>query len=837
MKKQFYILILLALVIKIKAQTLTLQQREEQYKIEKLERDKKILINARTTVPYIFEGTVIKSDEFYNKSMGIYVQNVVKITYIFKGEIKDSIIVLITEPYAEIPQNPDVRPDLQKNLPTGYKGIFYADLNKQNLDGNEDVTKLYLHTHRQMKIIIEQENNISLPIAQFGSIVFDNKDQLYNTIGFFPPNYVPFKYTEGRTMTKEDEVKLNKHNEQIKKKDEKNKVAATAITYSFQNMVVTGTTQKYYEFDIAAYASLSNTYLDVAQTNIGYAPAAFGNSVSAANNVTVSYLPAFPIANYPYLLKNDYAANAVQVILAADFSTPNRLILPTTLTNLFHVKMKVICNQTVNLSFTGTTGGSYASNPTTLSYTNFSPVNDNDLDNTVACALAVTSFAPNQINGGRNEVLTINGVNFGTTQGSGYVKLKNANDGGGSFIQLDADDYVSWSDTQIKIKVPSFSRGNGTITAVGDPVGNGVIMVSNGTSTTTSAAQVIVYYSRFNYNEPTAPLPFGLTYRKEKGYSTGNTAAQNYTQKYPIKIDSISCLPFPGALTCIKRAVKEWICETKIPFVIVGDTTFPNTTPTNNSPSQNVLDGVSTIRFSDFLLSTSVSTAAVGATYHRLRRCDTAITGKVIGTIPEFDIEMDLNRSWFCDTSYFATKPANKYDLYEVILHELGHANLLKHNNAFNSIMFWDSEFTLPLTGGQRRIYVNIMDYLGGQQIITESKNTTYGNGCSFLSIAPDNKCGGVIGIKENTLNQNNIKVQPNPFADNLLISLNTKNKSSVKISVYDMLGKQVKVFEEANNIIGDYKIEYKGNELNSGVYFIKIQINNDCAIEKIIKQ
>ncbi len=150
--------------------------------------------------------------------------------------------------------------------------------------------------------------------------------------------------------------------------------------------------------------------------------------------------------------------------------------------------------------------------------------------------------------------------------------------------------------------------------------------------------------------------------------------------------------------------------------------------------------------------------------------------------------------------------------------------------------MWYGSTFSPSVSFGARRIFLQIPDYVGGSQIITDSKNIAYAGNCSFLPVSQEN-CIPVIGIAENQINPNDIIVQPNPFNDNLLISITTKNRSAVKLSIIDVLGKTVKTFEDKPNVIGEYKIEYNGNELVSGVYFIKIEINNEFITKKIIKQ
>ncbi len=830
MKQIITIVFLFAFLTQIKSQTVTTQ--EAAFRKEMAERNKKTLLSGKDNASLIIEGTVIRCDEYYNKSKtAIYSQYTVRVKNLIKGTSKDSLVEIISyRDYGDEIMPLDMSGPPVKNLPKGYNAIFYGTANKLELNENTNSgLPNYFDVYNKLIIVIQQETSYNAPVAQYGYLTFNNKKELYDAMGFFVKGLQNEKVLEAKVPTKKELNDFITHAN--KALNQKAKALATAITFSFQNAITTGTNvQKYYEFDVSASSS-TNEYLDFVQVDIDYAPAAFGNSVVATSNVTVTNVPAYPAVKYPNLFKFDNNTNILRIVLSADFSTPNRNLITTSVTALFHVKMKVNCNQNVNLSFvSGNTGGAYAPTATSPSFTNFSPVNDNDFDGTTACALNITNFSPTQINGGKNEILTINGVNFGATQGSGYVKLKNADDGGNTYLQLDADDYISWTNNQIKVRVSAHQR----TTPVGAPVGSGFIMVSNGTNTVSSIGTLSVFYSQKNYLETAPPFPTGFSTRKERIYSTGNPPPVITQKKYPIKIDSASCAAFPGALACIKKAIKYWVCETKIPFIIVGDTTFPNSNPSNNT-TQNVLDGVSTIRFSNFSLITPTTTA-IGNTYFRARRCDTATAIKTIGTLPEFDIEFDLNQIWFCDTNVYASKPANTYDFYEVALHELGHANLLKHNNAFNSVMWYGSTFSPSVSFGARRIFLQIPDYVGGSQIITDSKNIAYAGNCSFLPVSQEN-CIPVIGIAENQINPNDIIVQPNPFNDNLLISITTKNRSAVKLSIIDVLGKTVKTFEDKPNVIGEYKIEYNGNELVSGVYFIKIEINNEFITKKIIKQ
>jgi hypothetical protein len=69
--------------------------------------------------------------------------------------------------------------------------------------------------------------------------------------------------------------------------------------------------------------------------------------------------------------------------------------------------------------------------------------------NSVQATPTITNFTPTSITSGTSSSLTINGTNFGATQGTGFVEFKNANDGGTTWVKPLTTDYVSWSNTQI----------------------------------------------------------------------------------------------------------------------------------------------------------------------------------------------------------------------------------------------------------------------------------------------------------------------------------------------------------------------------------------------------
>ena len=84
----------------------------------------------------------------------------------------------------------------------------------------------------------------------------------------------------------------------------------------------------------------------------------------------------------------------------------------------------------------------------------------------------------------------------------------------------------------------------------------------------------------------------------------------------------------------------------------------------------------------------------------------------------------------------------------------------------------------------------------------------------------------------------NNLKVFPNPMADNATLSFFLKNNvSNLNIVIRDVLGKQVtRVVSNTSFSAGKYTLNIdKTNKLSSGLYFIEFNADNNVQVEKLI--
>ena len=89
------------------------------------------------------------------------------------------------------------------------------------------------------------------------------------------------------------------------------------------------------------------------------------------------------------------------------------------------------------------------------------------------------------------------------------------------------------------------------------------------------------------------------------------------------------------------------------------------------------------------------------------------------------------------------------------------------------------------------------------------------------------------VGIKQNTLSQLDVKLYPNPANNNMYLEFGVSQKN-VTIEIYDMLGKLVKGFQYNDESI--YSV-IPVNDLQSGIYIIKIKSNEGYTVKKFIKE
>jgi hypothetical protein len=75
----------------------------------------------------------------------------------------------------------------------------------------------------------------------------------------------------------------------------------------------------------------------------------------------------------------------------------------------------------------------------------------------------------------------------------------------------------------------------------------------------------------------------------------------------------------------------------------------------------------------------------------------------------------------------------------------------------------------------------------------------------------------------------------PNPFNPSTNIKFELARSGNVKVSVYDIQGKIVNVLAEGKFEAGSHIIEFKGENLTSGVYFYKMETEGYVMTRKMM--
>jgi hypothetical protein len=140
--------------------------------------------------------------------------------------------------------------------------------------------------------------------------------------------------------------------------------------------------------------------------------------------------------------------------------------------------------------------------------------------------------------------------------------------------------------------------------------------------------------------------------------------------------------------------------------------------------------------------------------------------------------------------------------------------------------------WTNPTSNGmpvvQQDHYTNVMIQLLGEKdgelsvLVTTDAYTYYSEIVQVKNIS---------SVNEFKLNQN----YPNPFNNSTRISFSLNRGSNVLIKIFDILGSEVKTLVNEFKQEGTYSLDFDGGNMNSGVYFLRMQTDKFTDTKKII--
>ena len=332
------------------------------------------------------------------------------------------------------------------------------------------------------------------------------------------------------------------------------------------------------------------------------------------------------------------------------------------------------------------TYSAYAIQPMIVSYTKQTilTVNaqlTNVTINSKRAAPSISSISPTTINAGTSSVLTIKGTNFNSTIDTSSVQFKNGDDGGLSFIKALKRDYVSWSDTMIRVRVRT-KAGTGKIR---------LVIAGNGLANSTDTLKIP--YAHLNVVSGDT-----ISYEtQEIGMNSSNGITWKMNKRF---YDSA------GARGAFIRSLERWRCGTYINWDTLGRL--------NHSAIKS--DGVNMCAWDT---SSSMPSGVLAQCFSYWSGC---FNPNLQWFVNELDIRFRLKPTNTTNWNYTTGNASGtQFHFESVATHELGHGHQLGH--VINSAVVMH----FSIANGQTKPGLSSNDIAGGNYVITKSANSVCG--------------------------------------------------------------------------------------------------------------
>jgi len=351
----------------------------------------------------------------------------------------------------------------------------------------------------------------------------------------------------------------------------------------------------------------------------------------------------------------------------------------------------------------------------------------------------ISSFTPTSLSVGTGAVLTITGTGFGTQTGSAKVQFTDPDYSSTFYSDVAAADYLSWTNTEIKINMNSGNAAAGT--------GKIKVFDASGASVTSTANLTV-------------------TFQHGKGELGNDNGSGGYTFQF-----NSTFAQNAAAVAAVKRAMETWRCTSGVNFDVATTTTAIDTNLT--------ADNVNVIRWG------VLPSGTLGKCYWSYAICT--------GYSPKKDIDVTFSSLATVNWNYGpAATTSGKSDLESVALHELGHGLGLGHVSNAGSSMF-----PALMNGTDVRTPSASSDVLGAAYVMNISTTAATCSGTSKMIALNANNCHFInVGVEEEILSP--ISILPNPNKGSF--RLNMENISAGKIEIWNIMGQKLQEIDFQGN-------------------------------------
>ncbi len=318
---------------------------------------------------------------------------------------------------------------------------------------------------------------------------------------------------------------------------------------------------------------------------------------------------------------------------------------------------------------------------TKQSVININPSITNVVLNSKRAAVTISSISPKTITAGTTTMLTIKGTNFNSTMDTNSVQFKNGDDGGLSYIKALKRDYVSWSDTMIRVNVRT-KAGTGKIRVV---VGGNGNAISADTLKITYAHLNVVSGDSIGYET------------QEIGMNNVNGITWKMNQKF---FDST------GARGAFIRSLERWRCGTFINWDTLGKLNHSAIKP----------DGVNMCAWDT---GSNMGNGVLAQCFSYWSGC---FTPGLKWFVNELDIRFRIRPTNTTNWNYTTGNASGtQFHFESVATHELGHGHQLGHVINSSVVMHYS------IANGQTKPGLTSNDIAGGNYVITKSATSICG--------------------------------------------------------------------------------------------------------------
>lgn len=414
---------------------------------------------------------------------------------------------------------------------------------------------------------------------------------------------------------------------------------------------------------------------------------------------------------------------------------------------------------------------------------------------------SINSISPITIGGGNKEILTISGSGFGEfsfVPSNASVLFRNADNGGSSWNESFRSNIVSWTDTEIQIRVP-------------DNSGSGSIRVQKSDGTIIESEQIIeIPYNIWNYadgNNYLTGVEYPIIHLGDNDDNSDHVSNGKWTFRVSEEFNNT-----PNARNVIQEVIDRWSCNSGFDFVLSDEITSNNTRTRGDNINSITFDGKSSY---------------LGICAPSLMVCEYSNSeGEVVDEVYAFS-EIDIG---FLDTMSWSYDEGNvsfqQRDFHSTSAHEFGHALGMGHVTTNGSLMYYASS-----SGYDGGGYID--DFIDPVLAnLDRSINTDF---CSYTNRVGISEC--YTSLSNNIMMKNEFSIYPNPTQEFIFIT-QPLPKQFDKFTINNISGKII--------VEGDLNLDYNISKidvsnLSSGLFFINLVSSKNLKFPiqsiKFIKQ